>query len=86
MTSEIVLDPEIKLMMVEKSIGMLATREELKEIRDELKGDIASLRKELKGEIAEVRKDMRAMLQIGFTAIGLLIAILGLFLGYLIRA
>ena len=64
--SEIVLDPEIKLLLVEKSLETIATKNDIKDLRNEIKDVEEGLRKEIKdvenrlrNEIKEVESRLR---------------------------
>ena len=46
---------------LEDSKSVLATKEDLYAVRNELKGDITSVRNELKDDIASVRKEIAAL-------------------------
>ncbi len=74
LAEELVLVPDVRLAIINAVIRDVATKE-----------DIATLRAEMKAEIQEAKKDLRAMMQIGFTALGLLMVALGFYLGYVLR-
>ncbi len=57
-------------------------------VREEIKASEERLRAEIQGvraEIQESKRDIRAMLQIGFTGLGLLMVALGFYLGYIFK-
>ncbi len=57
--SEIVLDPELKLFLVEKSLETLATKNDIKDLRNEIKDVEERLRKEIKEVENRLRNEIR---------------------------
>jgi len=85
LAEELVLQPDIRLAIINAVLRDVATkdyvREEIRASEERLRAEI----QEVKSEIQEVKRDLRAMLQIGFTGLGLLIVALGFYLGYLFK-
>ncbi len=81
LAEELVLQPDVRLAIINAVLRDVATKDDLKELEEKLKAEIATNR----AEIQEVKRDMRAMIQIGFTGLGLLIVALGFYLGYIFK-
>ena len=79
--SEIALNPKFRGGLIKTVAGELATKEDIKELRAEIRETEERLRTEIK----ETRKELIAIMQIGFTGLGLLMVALGFYLGYVFR-
>ncbi len=78
LAEELVLVPDVRLAIINAVIRDVATKDYVRE-------EIRASEDRLRAEIQEVKKDLRAMMQIGFTALGLLMVALGFYLGYVLR-
>ena len=67
-------EPELRLAVINAVIADVATKQDLQQLRQELKGEIAQLRQELRGEIAQLRREMNTNFR---WIIGLIIGIWG---------
>ena len=67
-------EPELRLAVINAVIADVSTKQDLQQLRQELKGDIAQLRQELRGEIAQLRREMNTNFR---WTIGLIIGIWG---------
>jgi hypothetical protein len=67
-------EPELRLAVINAVIADVATKQDLQQLRQELKGEIAQLRQELRGEIAQLRREMNTNFR---WTIGLIIGIWG---------
>lgn len=56
-------DPAATLMAMLPQRDELATKNDLLEVRDELRGELAAFRVELKGEMSELRSDMNGFIR-----------------------
>jgi hypothetical protein len=63
-----------ELAVINAVIADVATKQDLQQLRQELKGEIAQLRQELRGEIAQLRREMNTNFR---WTIGLIIGIWG---------
>jgi len=54
----LVSEPEIRLVLINAVIADVATKKDLNELRNELRGEISRVREELKGEIGELRGEI----------------------------
>ena len=90
--SEILLDPEIRLTLVEKSLELLATKKDLRETEERLRAEIRETEERLRAEIATIKEelkgyvdvrvaDLQKSMQIGFTVLGIMIAGFALLVG-----
>ena len=55
----LVSEPDVRLALINAVIADVATKKDLNELRNELKGEISKVREELKGEISRVREEFR---------------------------
>jgi hypothetical protein len=67
-------EPELRLAVINAVLADVATKQDLQQLRQELKGEIAQLRQELRGEIAQLRREMNTNFR---WTIGLIIGIWG---------
>jgi predicted aconitase len=67
-------ESELRLAVINAVIADVATKQDLQQLRQELKGEIAQLRQELRGEIAQLRREMNTNFR---WTIGLIIGIWG---------
>jgi len=67
-------EPELRLAVINAVIADVSTKQDLQQLRQELKGEIAQLRQELRGEIAQLRREMNTNFR---WTIGLIIGIWG---------
>jgi hypothetical protein len=67
-------EPELRLAVINAVVADVATKQDLQQLRQELKGEIAQLRQELRGEIAQLRREMNTNFR---WTIGLIIGIWG---------
>ena len=71
--AEILLDPELKLLMVEKSLQALATKGDLRETEERLRSEIRDvedkLRTEFKSEIAASEERLKSYVDVKFEAL-----------------
>jgi DNA anti-recombination protein RmuC len=51
-------EPELRLAVINAVLADVATKQDLQQIRQELKGEMAQLRQELKEEIAQLREEL----------------------------
>jgi DNA anti-recombination protein RmuC len=52
-------EPELRLAVINAVLADVATKQDLQQLRQELKGEIAQLRQEMKEEIAQLREELR---------------------------
>jgi DNA repair exonuclease SbcCD ATPase subunit len=52
-------EPELRLAVINAVIADVATKQDLQQLRQELKGEMAQLRQEMKEEIAQLREELR---------------------------
>jgi hypothetical protein len=81
LSAVIVSEPELRLAVINAVIADVATKQDLQQLRQELKGEIAQLRQEIgllrqhvDGEISQLRRDMNTNFR---WTVGLIIAIWG---------
>ena len=58
--SEIVLDPELKFFLVEKSLKTLATKNDVKDLKNEIKEVENRLRNEIRNEIKNTEERLKS--------------------------
>jgi Skp family chaperone for outer membrane proteins len=51
-------EPELRLAVINAVIADVATKQDLQQLRQELKGEMAQLRREMKEEIAQLREEL----------------------------
>jgi cell shape-determining protein MreC len=56
-------EPELRLAVINAVITDVATKQDLQQIRQELKGEMAQLRQEMKEEIAQLRQEIGLLRQ-----------------------
>ena len=54
----LVSEPDVRLALINAVIADVATKKDLNELRNELRGEISRVREELKGEIGELRGEI----------------------------
>jgi dsDNA-specific endonuclease/ATPase MutS2 len=52
-------EPELRLAVINAVLADVATKQDLQQLRQELKGEMAQLRQEMKEEIAQLRMELR---------------------------
>jgi len=52
-------EPELRLAVINAVLADVATKQDLQQLRQELKGEMAQLRQEMKEEIAQLREELR---------------------------
>ncbi len=72
--SEIALNPKFRGVLVKTVAGELATKEDIKELRAEIKETEERLKSELKSYIDTRITDLSRTVQVGFTVLGIMIA------------
>jgi len=55
----LVSEPDVRLALINAVIADVATKKDLNELRNELRGEISKVREELRGEISRVREELR---------------------------
>ena len=55
----LVSEPDVRLALINAVIADVATKKDLSELRNELRGEISKVREELRGEISKVREELR---------------------------
>ena len=55
----LVSEPDVRLALINAVIADVATKKDLNELRNELRGEISRVREELRGEISRVREELR---------------------------
>jgi len=55
----LVSEPDVRLALINAVIADVATKKDLNELRNELRGEISRVREELRGEISKVREELR---------------------------
>jgi DNA repair exonuclease SbcCD ATPase subunit len=58
LSAAIASEPELRLAVINAVLADVATKQDLQQLRQELKGEIAQLRQELKEEIAQLREEL----------------------------
>jgi len=66
--------PEIRLAVINAVLADVATKQDIQQLRQELRGEIAQLRQHVDGEIAQLRRDMNTNFR---WTVGLIIGIWG---------
>jgi maltooligosyltrehalose synthase len=56
-------EPELRLAVINAVLVDVATKQDLQQIRQELKGEIAQLREELRGDITATKQDIQQLRQ-----------------------
>jgi flagellar biosynthesis GTPase FlhF len=59
LSAAIASEPELRLSVINAVITDVATKQDLQQLRQELKGEMAQLRQEMKEEIARLREELR---------------------------
>jgi flagellar biosynthesis GTPase FlhF len=59
LSSAIASEPELRLAVINAVLADVATKQDLQQLRQELKGEMALLRQEMKEEIAQLRMELR---------------------------
>jgi predicted nucleic acid-binding Zn-ribbon protein len=59
LSAAIASEPELRLAVINAVLADVATKQDLQQIRQELKGEMAQLRQEMKGEMAQLRQEMK---------------------------
>jgi predicted nucleic acid-binding Zn-ribbon protein len=59
LSAAIASEPELRLAVINAVLADVATKQDLQQLRQELKGEIAQLRQEMKEEIAQLREELR---------------------------
>jgi predicted nucleic acid-binding Zn-ribbon protein len=59
LSAAIASEPELRLAVINAVLADVATRQDLQQIRQELKGEMAQLRQEMKGEMVQLRQEMK---------------------------
>jgi flagellar biosynthesis GTPase FlhF len=59
LSAAIASEPELRLAVINAVIADVATKQDLQQLRQELKGEMAQLRQEMKEEIAQLREELR---------------------------
>ena len=81
LAAAIVSEPELRLSVINAVVADMATKEDLLQLRQELKAEIAQLRQGVDGEIGQLRQEiaqLRRDMNINFRwTMGLIIAIWG---------
>jgi cell shape-determining protein MreC len=57
LSAAIASEPELRLAVINAVIADVATKQDLQQLRQELKGEMAQLRQEMKEEIARLREE-----------------------------
>jgi cell shape-determining protein MreC len=57
LSAAIASEPELRLAVINAVLADVATKQDLQQLRQELKGEIAQLRQEMKEEIARLREE-----------------------------
>jgi len=60
LAAAIVSEPELRLSVINAVVADMATKEDLLQLRQELKAEIAQLRQELKAEMTQLRQELKA--------------------------
>jgi len=59
LSAAIASEPELRLAVINAVLADVATKQDLQQLRQELKGEMAQLRQEVKEEIAQLREELR---------------------------
>jgi flagellar biosynthesis GTPase FlhF len=59
LSAAIASEPELRLAVINAVITDVATKQDLQQLRQELRGEMAQLRQEMKEEIAQLREELR---------------------------
>jgi predicted nucleic acid-binding Zn-ribbon protein len=59
LSAAIASEPELRLAVINAVLADVATKQDLQQLRQELKGEMAQLRQEMKEEIAQLRMELR---------------------------
>jgi flagellar biosynthesis GTPase FlhF len=59
LSAAIASEPELRLAVINAVLADVATKQDLQQLRQELKGEMAQLRQEMKEEIAQLREELR---------------------------
>jgi flagellar biosynthesis GTPase FlhF len=59
LSAAIASEPELRLAVINAVLADVATKQDLQQLRQELKGEMALLRQEMKEEIAQLRMELR---------------------------
>jgi predicted nucleic acid-binding Zn-ribbon protein len=59
LSAAIASEPELRLAVINAVLADVATKQDLQQIRQELKGEMAQLRQEMKGEMVQLRQEMK---------------------------
>jgi flagellar biosynthesis GTPase FlhF len=59
LSAAIASEPELRLAVINAVITDVATKQDLQQLRQELRGEMAQLRQEMKEEIARLREELR---------------------------
>ena len=59
----IVSEPELRLSVINAVVADMATKQDLSQLRQELKADIFQLRQEMRGEMAQLRQELAQLRQ-----------------------
>jgi cell shape-determining protein MreC len=57
LSAAIASEPELRLAVINAVLADVATKQDLQQLRQELKGEMAQLRQEMKEEIAQLREE-----------------------------
>ena len=63
LSAAIASEPELRLAVINAVIADVATKQDLHQLRQELKGEMAQLRQEMKEEISQLRQEMTQVRQ-----------------------
>jgi hypothetical protein len=63
LSAAIASEPELRLAVINAVLADVATKQDLQQLRQELKGEIAQLRQEMKEEIARLREEIGLLRQ-----------------------
>jgi predicted nucleic acid-binding Zn-ribbon protein len=59
LSAAIASEPELRLAVINAVLADIATKQDLQQLRQELKGEMAQLRQEMKGEMVQLRQEMK---------------------------
>jgi predicted nucleic acid-binding Zn-ribbon protein len=59
LSAAIASEPELRLAVINAVLADVATKQDLQQLRQELKGEMAQLRQEMKGEMVQLRQEMK---------------------------
>jgi uncharacterized protein involved in exopolysaccharide biosynthesis len=63
LSAAIASEPELRLAVINAVLADVATKQDLQQLRQELKGEMAQLRQEMKEEISQLRQEMTQVRQ-----------------------